>query len=175
MAWFGLKICALSFKKWLNSPQTHSIAQCMAPPACIYITECTCNWKIRHSLRAPSSFNYLLKLSSHVFKVNQAIAIKTRIPAFQVCVAMIDLPAAGSVKQCILKCRSCLHSQSEAPSCKRAWFKTLAFSLENQQKNHVFLHKWITSEHCRASMYSALAGSHINLNHPLKRIYVITW
>jgi hypothetical protein len=59
----------------------------------------------------------------------------------QVCVAMIDLPAAGSVIQCILKCQSCLHSQSEAPGCKCAWFKTLAFSLENQQKNRVFLQK----------------------------------
>jgi len=121
-------------------------------------------------------FNHLLKLSSHVFKLNTSHCNKNTYSCiFQVCVAMIDLPAAGCVIQCILKCRSCLHSQSEAPSCKCAWFKTLAFSLENQQKNHVFLHKWITSDHCRASVYSALAGSHINLNHPLKGIYVITW
>ena len=52
MALFGLKICEPSFNKCLNSPQTHSIAQCIARPACIYLIQCICNWKIEHSSRA---------------------------------------------------------------------------------------------------------------------------
>ena len=72
----------------------------------------------------------------------------------EVWVAMIDLPAAGSIRECILICQNLSAVLLEAPGCNHAWFKTLAFSLENQKKSCVSTHKWTTWDHYLAPKHA---------------------